>query len=157
MSATQIHFGTYVTIDGMANCPAFTFSFNHGLDGKQYVLQVPDEGSFYLKYTTTYEDIEVGGGLLEVYSSEHKIDRMFEVQFGHDGDPRLEVWGFSLQELIKGDQCSMSDVRSGVIAMDEGTGLGKAPFDREAMRKTLLVDLEADIAAAIESQQQNNN
>ena len=110
MPATQIHFGTYVTIDGMANCPAFTFSFNHGLDGKQYVLQVPDEGSFYLKYTTTYEDIEVGGGLLEVYSSEHKIDRMFEVQFGHDGDPRLEIWGFSLQELIKGDQCCMSSV-----------------------------------------------
>ena len=41
--------------------------------------------------------------------------------------------------------------------LKEGTGLGKAPFDREAMRKTMLADIEADIAAAIESQQQNNN
>ena len=155
MSATQIHFGRYVTIDGLANCPVFTFSFNHGLDGKQYVLQLPDRDGFLFTYTTTYEDIEVGAGLLEIYSSEHKIDRMFEVQFGHDGDPRWEIWGFSLQELIKGDQCSMSDVMPGVIATAKGTSLGKAPFDREAMKKTLLVDLEADIADAIE--QQNNN
>ena len=49
----------------------------------------------------------------------------------------------------------MSDVMPGVIATAKGTGLGKAPFDREAMKKTLLVDLEADIADAIE--QQNNN
>ena len=152
MSAKQIHFGTYVTIDGMANCPVFTFSFNHGFDGKQYILQVPDRDGFLFTYTTTYEDIEVGAGLLEIYSREHKIDRMFEVQFGHDGDPRFEIWGFSLQELIKGDQCSMSDVKPGVTAMDEGTGLGKAPFNKEAIKKTILADLEADIAAAIESQ-----
>ena len=108
MSVTQIHFGNYVTIDGMAKCPAFTFSFNHGYEGKQYVLQVPDRDGFLFTYTTTYEDIEVGAGLLEIYSSEHKIDRMFEVKFGHDGDPEYEIWGFSLEELIRGDQCSMS-------------------------------------------------
>ena len=112
MSAIQIHFGTYVTIDGMANCPAFTFDFDFSApcNGRQYVFRVPDKGNFYLKYATTYEDIEVGAGLLRIVSREHKVDRMFEVQFGHDGDPRLEIWGFSLQELIKGDQCSMSSV-----------------------------------------------
>ena len=128
MSANQIHFGTYVTIDGMANCPAFTFSFNHGYEGKQYVLHLPERDGFLFEYTTTYEDFEVGAGLLEIYSSEHKIDRMFEVKFGHDGSPEYEIWGFSLQELIRGDECSMSDVKPGVKAMAKGTGLGKAPF-----------------------------
>ena len=108
MSEKQIHFGAWVTIDGLPSCPVFTFGFNHGCDGKQYNLLVPDRGDFLFTYTTTYEDIEVGAGLLEIYSREHKVDRMFEVKFGHDGSPEYEVWGFSLEELVRGDQCSMS-------------------------------------------------
>jgi len=108
-SRTQIHFGSWVTIDGLPNCPAFTFFFQPGSRGEQYCFLAPDKPeNFLITYTSTYEDFEVGAGLLEIYSHEHKIDRMFEVKFGHDGSPEYEIWGFSLQELIKGDQCSMS-------------------------------------------------
>ena len=105
-----IHFGTYVTIDKMANCPPFTFSFNHCHEGKQYALLYANRKGFLFRYKTTMEDFEVGTGLLEIYSREHEIDRMFEVSFGHDGSPEYEIWGFSLKELMRGDQCSMSSV-----------------------------------------------
>jgi len=106
----QIHFGTYVTIDGVPDCPAFTFDFDFSApcNGKQYTLRVPDKGSFYIKYTTTCEDIEVGRGLLDVFNSKDRTEHLFEVQFGHDGTPDIEIWGFSLEELIRGDQRSMS-------------------------------------------------
>ena len=106
----RVHFGTFVTIDGLPDCPEFTFDFDFSApcNGKQYTFKAPERGGFLLTYTTTYEDIEVGAGFLEVYNTQDRTEQLFEVKFGHDGTPDVEIWGFSLEELIRGDQRSMS-------------------------------------------------
>jgi len=146
MSEIQIHFGDWITIDGVPDCPEFTFDFDASLpcDGKQYSFNSPERGDFLLTYTTSFEDYEVGGGFLEIYNTQDRLEWLFEVRFGHDGDPKWEVWGFSLRELRRGEQRSMSVIK-------KGTGIGKSPFRRE-LEAALLAELESDIDKAIEDQ-----
>ena len=111
MSSTHACFGNWVTIDNVPNCPTFTFWFPNGpiCDGNQYRFRLLGETeSFCFDYATTCEDCEVGAGFLQISNFKENTIWFFRVSFSHDGDPRVEQWGFDLLELIPGSVSTMT-------------------------------------------------
>ena len=104
MTDNYTPFGTFVEIDVITNGPKFTFMYQP--TSPQYVLISSNDLNWRSEFVANWEDCEVGNGFLTLIDYESGgMYRQFTffVDFYHDGDPTVEVWGFKLHLMYVGD------------------------------------------------------